>query len=104
TAGDKTETTAGVSANNALKTPQFWLLWLVLCLNVTAGIGIMEKASPMIRDFFAETTAPVSVGAAAGFIALLSLANMFGRLVWSATSDLVGRRNIYRLYLGLGAI
>lgn len=102
--GNKMITTANVSANNALKTPQFWLLWLVLCLNVTAGIGILEKASPMIRDFFAETSAPVAVSAAAGFVALLSLTNMLGRFVWSSVSDLVGRRNIYRVYLGVGAL
>ncbi|QQQ77637.1 OFA family MFS transporter [Saccharothrix sp. 6-C] len=93
-----------VSARNALRTPQFWLLWLVLCLNVTAGIGILEKASPMIRDFFAETSTPVAAGAAAGFVALLSLANMVGRITWSSTSDLVGRKNVYRLYLGVGAV
>lgn len=97
-------TTADVSANNALKTPQFWLLWIVLCFNVTAGIGILEKAAPMIRDFFSETASPVSVAAAAGFVAMISLANMLGRFVWSSTSDLVGRKNIYRLYLGVGAL
>lgn len=102
--GNAMVTTANVSANNALRTPQFWLLWLVLCLNVTAGIGILEKASPMIRDFFAETSVPVGVGAAAGFVALLSLTNMLGRFVWSSTSDIVGRRNIYRFYLGVGAL
>ncbi|ONI85663.1 MFS transporter [Saccharothrix sp. ALI-22-I] len=93
-----------VSARNALRTPQFWCLWVVLCFNVTAGIGILEKASPMIRDFFAETATPVAAGAAAGFVALLSLANMIGRIVWSSTSDLVGRKNVYRLYLGAGAL
>jgi len=93
-----------VSANNALRTPQFWLLWVVLCLNVTAGIGILEKASPMISEFFRETSAPVSAAAAAGFVGLLSLTNMLGRFVWSSTSDLVGRKNIYRLYLGVGAL
>ncbi|MFE9746129.1 OFA family MFS transporter [Saccharothrix saharensis] len=92
-----------VSARNALRTPQFWCLWVVLCFNVTAGIGILEKASPMIRDFFADTATPVAAGAAAGFVALLSLANMVGRIAWSSTSDLVGRKNVYRLYLGVGA-
>ncbi|PRX47289.1 MFS transporter [Prauserella shujinwangii] len=96
-------TTADVSANNAIRTPQFWLLWVVLCLNVTAGIGILEKAAPMITEFFAETSAPVGVGAAAGFVGLLSLTNMIGRFVWSSTSDVIGRRNIYRVYLGVGA-
>ncbi|MGH3874423.1 MAG: OFA family MFS transporter [Pseudonocardiaceae bacterium] len=91
-----------VSARNAIKTPQFWLLWVVLCFNVTAGIGILERAAPIYLDFF-----PGGAGlaaAAAGFVAILSLANMLGRFVWSSTSDLIGRRNIYRLYLGIGAL
>ncbi|MGW4484816.1 L-lactate MFS transporter [Amycolatopsis sp. NPDC004368] len=96
--------THNVSAANALKTPQFWCLWIVLCLNVTAGIGILEKAAPMITDFFKGTSAPVSTAAAAGFVAMLSLTNMLGRFVWSSVSDLVGRKNIYRFYLGLGAV
>ncbi len=73
-------------------------------MNVTAGIGILEKAAPMISDFFAHTAAPVSAPAAAGFVGMLSLANMLGRIVWSSASDLVGRKNIYRLYLGAGAL
>ncbi|WP_037310739.1 L-lactate MFS transporter [Amycolatopsis orientalis] len=102
--GNAMITTANVSARNAIKTPQFWCLWVVLCFNVTAGIGILEKASPMIADFFRETSTPVGTAAAAGFVALLSLTNMLGRFVWSSTSDLVGRKNIYRLYLGAGAL
>jgi MFS family permease len=97
-------TTAQVSARNALRTPQFWCLWVVLCMNVTAGIGILEKAAPMITDFFTGTSTPVTVPAAAGFVALLSLANMTGRLLWSSTSDLIGRKNMYRVYLGVGAL
>ncbi|MFI7016424.1 OFA family MFS transporter [Streptomyces sp. NPDC050164] len=93
-----------VSANQAIRTPQFWCLWIVLCMNVTAGIGILEKAAPMIKDFFADTSTPVSVTAAAGFVALLSAANMAGRIGWSSTSDLIGRKNIYRVYLGVGAL
>ena len=96
-------TTANVSANNALRTPQFWLLWVVLCFNVTAGIGILERAAPIIRQFFANTPAAVNVAAAAGFVSLLSLANMVGRFIWSTTSDYVGRKNVYRMYLGVGA-
>ncbi|MBP2319793.1 MFS family permease [Kibdelosporangium banguiense] len=97
-------TTANVSAKNAIRTPQFWCLWIVLCFNVTAGIGILEKAAPMIGDFFRQTPMPVTATAAAGFVALLSLSNMIGRFVWSSTSDIIGRKNIYRLYLGLGAL
>ncbi|GHF62028.1 MFS family permease [Amycolatopsis bartoniae] len=104
TNGNALITTANVSAANALKTPQFWCLWIVLCFNVTAGIGILEKASPMITDFFKGTSVPVGAAAAAGFVALLSLTNMLGRFVWSSTSDLIGRKNIYRGYLGIGAV
>ncbi|MFF0225411.1 OFA family MFS transporter [Streptomyces sp. NPDC004629] len=93
-----------VSARSAVRTPQFWCLWVVLCTNVTAGIGILEKAAPMITDFFTDSSAPVTASAAAGFVALLSAANMAGRIGWSSTSDLIGRKNIYRVYLGVGAL
>ena len=99
----KMVTTAHVSADNALRTPQFWLLWTVLFCNVTAGIGILEQASPMIQDFFRDgETSTVSAAAAGGFVGLLSIANMAGRFVWSSTSDVVGRKPIYLIYLGLG--
>jgi MFS family permease len=98
-------TTDSVSAANAIKTPQFWLLWVVLFCNVTAGIGILEQASPMIQDFFRNgTTSTVAATAAAGFVGLLSLFNMGGRFVWSSTSDYVGRKGIYMVYLGLGLV
>ena len=93
-------TAANVSANNAVKTRQFWLLWTVLFCNVTAGIGILEQAAPMAQDFFSDLDAE----AAAGFVGLLALANMTGRFVWSSTSDVVGRKPIYMLYLGAGAV
>ena len=93
-------TTANVSAAESIKTRQFWFLWIVLFCNVTAGIGILEQASPMIRDFFPEITA----AAAAGFVGLLSLANMAGRITWSSTSDVIGRKPTYMMYLGVGAI
>jgi MFS family permease len=102
-------TTANVSAANAIKTPQFWFLWVVLFCNVTAGIGILEQASPMIQDFFRGDGATagkstVAVGAAAGFVGLLSIFNMAGRFGWSTTSDLIGRKPIYAIYLGVGII
>ncbi|WP_299037209.1 OFA family MFS transporter [uncultured Pseudokineococcus sp.] len=98
-------TTAAVSAGNAIRTPQFWLLWVVLFCNVTAGIGILEQASPMIQDFFRDGgSSAVSVVAAGGFVGLLSLGNMGGRFVWSSTSDVVGRKRIYMVYLGVGAV
>jgi MFS family permease len=99
----KLVTTGGVSADNAIKTPQFWLLWTVLFCNVTAGIGILEQSSPMIQDFFREAgTTSVSSSAAAGFVGLLSMCNMAGRFVWSSTSDVVGRKPMYMIYLGVG--
>ena len=98
-------TTDNVSAANAIKTPQFWLLWVVLFCNVTAGIGILEQASPMIQDFFRDgTTSAVAITAAAGFVGLLSLFNMGGRFVWSSTSDYIGRKPIYMIYLGGGIV
>jgi MFS family permease len=96
-------TTANVSANNAIRTPQFWLLWVVLCFNVTAGIGILERASPIFQDYFPDAGTEIAA-AAAGFVAILSLSNMVGRIVWSSTSDIIGRKNIYRVYLGVGAL
>jgi len=98
-------TTTHVSAGNAIKTPQFWLLWTVLFCNVTAGIGILEQASPMIQDFFRSgTTSAVEVTAAAGFVGLLSIFNMGGRFVWSTTSDNIGRKPMYMIYLGVGMV
>jgi MFS family permease len=98
-------TTANVSASNALRTRSFWLLWIVLFCNVTAGIGILEQASPMIQDFFRSGgLSSVSVAAAGGFVGLLSLFNMAGRFTWSSTSDYTGRRPIFMLYLGGGMV
>lgn len=95
-----------VSARNAVKTRQFWLVWVVLFCNVTAGIGILEQAAPMIQDFFRQPngTSLVSAVVAGGFVGLLSIANMGGRFVWSATSDFTGRKNIYMIYLGIGTV
>nr|WP_300049585.1 OFA family MFS transporter [uncultured Nocardioides sp.] len=94
-----------VRASEAIRTPQFWLLWVVLFCNVTAGIGILEQAAPMIQDFFRDNgESSVSAAAAAGFVGVLSLANMLGRFVWSSLSDRVGRRPIYVMYLGVGLV
>jgi MFS family permease len=96
---------ASVSAANAIRTRSFWLLWVVLFCNVTAGIGILEQASPMIQDFFRDGgKSSVAVGAAAGFVGLLSLFNMAGRFAWSSLSDAIGRRRIYMVYLGVGVL
>jgi MFS family permease len=98
-------TTAHVSAAESVRTHQFWLLWVVLFCNVTAGIGILEQASPMIQDFFRSGgKSAVAVTAAAGFVGLLSLFNMVGRFAWSTTSDFIGRKRTYIGYLGLGMV
>jgi MFS family permease len=98
-------TTAHVSAASAIRTPQFWLLWTVLFCNVTAGIGILEQAGPMIQDFFREGgTSSVATTAATGFVGLLSIFNMAGRFAWSSTSDFLGRKPTYVMYLGVGMV
>jgi MFS family permease len=97
TAARKLVTSAQVLADEALKTPQFYLLWGVLCCNVTAGIGILAQASPMCQDMFGVS--PVVAG---GFVGLLSIFNMAGRFLWSSTSDLTGRKAIYCVYFLLG--
>jgi MFS family permease len=113
-------TTANVTADQAPKTRQFWLLWVILCVNVTAGIGILEQASPMIQEMFLTpralatidpgNAAQVAVVAkntalvAGGFVGLLSLFNMLGRFFWSSLSDFTGRKAVYFVYLLLGPV
>lgn len=92
-------TSADVLANEAVKTPQFWLIWAVLFLNVTAGIAVLSQASPMIQEVVGVTAA-----AAAGFVGLLSVFNMLGRFFWSTVSDYVGRKNTYHTFFLLGAV
>jgi MFS family permease len=92
-------TTANVIVGTAWKTPQFWLLWGVLCLNVTAGIGILGQASNMCQDMFG-----VSAAVGGGFAGLLSIFNMAGRFLWSSISDYTGRKAIYCVYFLFGAV
>ena len=89
------------SAQDAIKTPQFWLLWTMLCVNVTAGIGVLGQASPMIQEMFHND---VDATQAANFVGLLSLANMTGRFVWSSLSDYIGRKATYATFFLLGAV
>jgi MFS family permease len=90
-----------VHADQAVRTPQFYLLWWVLCLNVTAGIGVLGQASAMIQEMFQGRIAPV---AAAGFVGLLSLFNMAGRFFWASVSDYIGRRATYGVFFVLGIV
>jgi MFS family permease len=87
----------GLTASEAVRTKAFWLLWVVLFANVTAGIGILGQASPMIQDMFGA-----SPQAAAGFVGLISLFNLVGRFFWSSLSDRLGRKRTYAIYLGAG--
>ena len=94
-------TTETVHVDQALRTPQFYLLWWVLCLNVTAGIGVLGQASVMSQEMFHGRITPV---AAAGFVGLLSLFNMGGRFFWASTSDYIGRKNTYYVFFVLGIV
>ncbi len=108
-----------VHLRNAHRTPQFWLLWIVLCMNVSAGIGIIGAASPMLQETFggalvgsaglgfadlkadkALLAAAVAIGA--GFVGLISLFNIGGRFFWASSSDRLGRRNTYVIFFVLG--
>jgi MFS family permease len=88
-----------VTVDQAIRTRQFWLLWVVLCANVTAGIGVLGQASPMVQEMFKATPAQ-----GAAFIVLLSVFNLLGRFFWSSASDYLGRKNTYRIFFGVGII
>ncbi len=94
-------TTHNVYVYEALKTPQFWLIWIVLCMNVSAGIGVLGQASAMSQEMF---PGKVTAVAAAGFVGLLSLFNMGGRFFWASISDYIGRKNTYLVFFVLGFI
>ena len=106
-----------VHLKDAHKTPQFWLIWWVLCLNVSAGIGVIGMASPMLQEIFAgkliglpdvgfnqldATQKATIAGIAAGFAGLLSLFNIGGRFFWASLSDKIGRKNTYYTFFILG--
>ncbi|HYQ03124.1 MAG TPA: OFA family MFS transporter [Polyangiaceae bacterium] len=92
-------TRENVTPAAAISTPQFWLLWVVLCFNVTAGIGVLGQASAMIQEVFKGKITP---SAAAGFVGLLSLFNMGGRFFWASLSDKIGRKATYACFFTLG--
>jgi MFS family permease len=110
--------TRHVHVDKALKTPQFWLIWSVLCMNVTAGIGIIGMASPMLQEVFggaligvdaqfsqldaAQLAAVAAI--AAGFTGLISLFNIVGRFAWAFSSDLLGRKLTYCVFFVLGIL
>jgi MFS family permease len=82
-----------VSRNDAIQTVQFFLLWSILFINVTAGIGILAQASPMMQDMFHRTAQQ-----AAAVVSLISIFNASGRFLWASVSDYIGRRNTYTIF------
>ena len=116
-ASKKMIASGNVHLNDALKTPQFWLIWAVLMLNVSAGIGVIGMASPMLQEIFggsligkpdvgfaaldAGQKASIAV-IAAGFAGFLSLFNILGRIGWASLSDHLGRKATYFVFFGLG--
>ena len=97
----KLVTTANVHVDVAWKTPQFWCIWVVLCMNVTAGIGVLGQASAMSQEMF---PAQVTAAVAAGFVGVLSLSNMLGRFFWASLSDVIGRKNTYFCFFIIGLV
>ncbi|MGE0053085.1 MAG: OFA family MFS transporter [Hyphomicrobium sp.] len=110
-------TTGNVHLDDAHKTPQFWLIWIVLCMNVSAGIGVLAMASPMLQEIFAgrliglpdikfsaldDMQRTAIAGIAGGFVSLLSLFNSGGRFLWASLSDHIGRKMTYFCFFVLG--
>lgn len=92
-----------VGIDQALRTPQFYLLWIVLCFNVTAGIGVLGVAKTMMAEIFGTTLPRVVDGAFAGtYVLMISVFNMAGRFLWATASDSIGRKNTYHLFFVLG--
>jgi MFS family permease len=94
-----------VHIDEALKTPQFYQLWIVLCFNVTAGIGVLAVAKTMMNEIFGSTLPNiVDFGFASTYVLMISAFNMVGRFVWASASDYLGRRNTYWVFFTLGII
>lgn len=94
-----------VHIDEALKTPQFYQLWIMLCFNVTAGIGVIAVAKTMVTEIFGSTLPDiVDLEFAATYVLMLSLFNMVGRFIWASTSDYIGRKTTYFIFFGLGIL
>lgn len=101
----KMVTTHNVDIDEALKTPQFYLLWVVLCMNVSAGIGVLGVASTMMSEIFGTTLPTIVNGAfAATYVSMISVFNMLGRFIWASSSDFIGRKNTYWIFFALGIV
>lgn len=94
-----------VDIDEALKTPQFYQLWIVLCFNVTAGIGVLAVAKTMMTEIFGTTLPGIVDSAfAATYVLMISLFNMIGRFAWASASDWLGRKRTYYVFFGLGIV
>jgi MFS family permease len=105
-----------VHVKNVWRIPQFWLVWMVLCMNVSAAIGVIGMASPMLQEVFGgsligvarrfseldKTQLAAIAAVAGGFAALLSLFNIGGRFFWASLSDRLGRKTTYVIFFLLG--
>lgn len=101
----KMMTHGSVDIDQALKTPQFYQLWIVLCFNVTAGIGVIGVAKTMMTEIFGSTLPSIVDGAfAALYVLMISVFNMIGRFIWASSSDYLGRRNTYWVFFVGGII
>jgi hypothetical protein len=97
--------THNVHIDEALKTPQFYQLWIVLCFNVTAGIGVLGVARTMMTDIFGTTLPGIVDGAfAATYVMMISVFNMIGRFLWASSSDYIGRKATYWIFFALGIV
>ena len=102
---EKLVTTHNVDIDEALKTRQFYQLWIVLCMNVSAGIGVLGVASTMMSEIFGTTLPAIVSGAfAATYVTMISLFNMLGRFLWASSSDYIGRKNTYWIFFALGIL
>ena len=98
-------TTHNVDIDEALKTPQFYQLWIVLCMNVSAGIGVLGVASTMMSEIFGTTLPSIVDGAfAVTYVSMISVFNMLGRFIWASSSDYIGRKNTYWVFFAFGII
>lgn len=103
--GKRMISTHHVGMNEALRTPQFWLLWVVLCFNVTAGIGVLGVAKTMMTEIFGTTLKHIVTPAfALTYVTMTSVFNMAGRIGWASASDRIGRQRTYFIFFALGSL
>ena len=106
----KMKTLNNVHINQAIKTPQFYKLWIVLCFNVSAGIGVIGVAKTMMTEIFgsapagSEMATMVTAGFAGTYVLMISVFNMCGRIIWASLSDLIGRKNTYHCFFVIGTL